>query len=68
MAAEAFVNQLNVQIGNEFAAHQQYVACAVYYDQQTMQQTAQLRARPTPRRPTPPGPSQARRDRTRGSR
>ena len=42
MAAEAFVNQLNVQIGNEFAAHQQYVACAVYYDQQTMQQTAQL--------------------------
>ena len=42
MAAEAFVNQLNVQIGNEFAAHQQYVACAVYFDQQTMQQTAQL--------------------------
>jgi ferritin len=42
VAAEAFVNQLNVQIGNEFAAHQQYVACAVYYDQQTMQQTAQL--------------------------
>ncbi|SDO54055.1 Ferritin [Klenkia soli] len=42
MAAEAFVNQLNVQIGNEFAAHQQYIACAVYYDQQTMQQTAQL--------------------------
>lgn len=42
MAAEAFIAQLNVQIGNEFAAHQQYVACAVYYDQQTMQQTAQL--------------------------
>ena len=42
MAAEAFVTQLNVQIGNEFAAHQQYIACAVYYDQQTMQQTAQL--------------------------
>ena len=42
MAADAFVAQLNVQIGNEFAAHQQYVACAVYYDQQTMQQTAQL--------------------------
>jgi ferritin len=42
VAAEAFITQLNVQIGNEFAAHQQYVACAVYYDQQTMQQTAQL--------------------------
>ncbi len=42
MAAEAFITQLNEQIGNEFAAHQQYVACAVYYDQQTMQQTAQL--------------------------
>ena len=42
MAAEAFIAQLNQQIGHEFAAHQQYVACAVYYDQQTMQQTAQL--------------------------
>jgi ferritin len=42
VAAEAFIAQLNVQIGNEFAAHQQYIACAVYYDQQTMQQTAQL--------------------------
>ena len=28
MASQKFVDQLNVQIGNEFAAHQQYVACA----------------------------------------
>ncbi len=42
MAADAFVTQLNIQIGNEFAAHQQYVACAIYFDEQTMQQTAQL--------------------------
>ena len=42
MAADAFIDQLNVQIGNEFAASQQYIACAIYYDEQTMQQTAQL--------------------------
>jgi ferritin len=42
MAADAFITQLNQQIGHEFAAHQQYIAIAVYYDQQTMQQTAQL--------------------------
>jgi ferritin len=42
MAADAFIDQLNIQIGNEFAAHQQYVAIAIYYDEQTMQQTAQL--------------------------
>ena len=42
MAADAFVAQLNVQIGHEFAAHQQYIAIAVYYDEQTMQQMAQL--------------------------
>ena len=42
MAAEAFIDQLNIQIGNEFAASQQYIACAIYYDEQTMQQTAQL--------------------------
>ena len=40
MAAEAFVNQLNVQIGNEFAAHQQYVACAIYYDTLTLPELA----------------------------
>jgi ferritin len=40
VAAQPFVDQLNVQIGNEFAAHQQYVACAIYYDALTMPQMA----------------------------
>ena len=40
MPAERFVEQLNTQIGHEFAAHQQYVACAVYYDALTMPQMA----------------------------
>jgi ferritin len=40
MAADAFVSQLNEQIANEFAAHQQYVACAVYYDGETLPQLA----------------------------
>ena len=40
MPAERFVEQLNIQIGSEFAAHQQYVACAVYYDGLTMPQMA----------------------------
>ena len=40
MPAERFVEQLNVQIGHEFAAHQQYVACAVFYDALTMPQMA----------------------------
>ena len=40
MPAERFVDQLNIQIGHEFAAHQQYVACAVYYDALTMPQMA----------------------------
>jgi len=40
MASQKFVDQLNVQIGNEFAAHQQYVACAIYYDALTMPQMA----------------------------
>jgi ferritin len=40
MAAPAFVAQLNEQIANEYAAHQQYVACAVYYDAQTLPQLA----------------------------
>src|SRR3954449_7279091 len=40
MPAEAFVAQLNEQIANEFAAHQQYVACAVHYDGQTLPQLA----------------------------
>jgi bacterioferritin B len=42
VAAPAFVELLNAQIGNEFAAHQQYVACAVYFDELTMPRTAQL--------------------------
>jgi bacterioferritin B len=42
MAAPAFVELLNTQVGNEFAAHQQYVACAVHFDQLTMPRTAQL--------------------------
>ena len=42
MPAERFVEQLNIQIGHEFAAHQQYVACAVYYDALTMPQMARF--------------------------
>jgi bacterioferritin B len=38
--AARFVEQLNIQIGNELAAHGQYLACAVYYDGQTMPQMA----------------------------
>ncbi|WP_435771707.1 ferritin [Nocardioides sp. SYSU DS0651] len=40
MAAPRFTDQLNAQIGNEFASHNQYLACAVYYDAQTMPQMA----------------------------
>jgi len=40
MPAEAFVAQLNEQIASEFAAHQQYVACAVHYDAETLPQLA----------------------------
>src|ERR687895_554684 len=42
MPAASFVARLNEQIGNEFAAHQQYVACAVYYDAQTLPQLARF--------------------------
>jgi ferritin len=38
--ASVFAAKLNEQIGNEFAAHQQYVACAVYYESQTLPQLA----------------------------
>lgn len=38
--AAAFAKQLNEQIANEFAAHQQYVACAVYYDAEALPQLA----------------------------
>ena len=40
MAATRFVEQLNVQIGNELAAHNQYLACAIHYDALTMPQMA----------------------------
>ncbi|MBA3529805.1 MAG: ferritin [Propionibacteriaceae bacterium] len=40
MPAERFVEQLNSQIANEFAAHQQYLSCAAYYDALTMPQMA----------------------------
>ena len=42
MVAQRFVDQLNLQIGNEFAAHQQYVACAIYFDALTMPRMAAL--------------------------
>jgi ferritin len=35
-----FVETLNEQIGNEFAASQQYIAVAVYYDVQTLPRLA----------------------------
>ena len=40
MPAARFVDQLNTQIGNELAAHNQYLSCAVYYDAQTMPRMA----------------------------
>ncbi|MFL6059862.1 MAG: ferritin [Marmoricola sp.] len=40
MTAPRFAAQLNEQIGNEFAAHQQYLACAIHYDALTMPQMA----------------------------
>jgi ferritin len=38
--APAFTERLNAQIGNEFAASQQYVAVAVHYDAETLPQLA----------------------------
>ncbi len=42
MAAPKFVEQLREQIAHEFAAHQQYVAIAAYYDALTMPRMAAL--------------------------
>ena len=42
MAADAFVKLLNEQIAHEYAAHQQYVAIAVYYDSETLPQLARF--------------------------
>lgn len=40
MTAERFAVQLNEQIGNELAAHNQYLACALHYETLTMPQMA----------------------------
>ena len=40
MPAQTFVDRLNEQIGYEFGASQQYVAAAVYYDQETLPRLA----------------------------
>jgi len=40
--AARFTDQLNVQIGNELAAHNQYLTCAVYFDALTMPRMAAL--------------------------
>lgn len=42
MPGTRFAEQLNAQIGNELAAHNQYVAIAVHYDALTMPQMAAL--------------------------
>jgi bacterioferritin B len=40
MPAQAFVDRLNEQIGHEFAAAQQYLAIAVFYDDETLPRLA----------------------------
>src|ERR671934_2123600 len=40
MAAKSFAAALNEQIANEFAAHQQYIGAAVYYDSETLPRLA----------------------------
>ena len=40
MPSAAFVNRLNEQIRYEFSAHQQYVAIAAYYDDETLPRLA----------------------------
>jgi bacterioferritin B len=42
MPSDRFVQALNEQIAYEFAAHQQYVAVAVYYDAETLPQLARF--------------------------
>jgi ferritin len=39
-ADSVFASELHEQIANEFAAHQQYVACAIYYEAETLPQLA----------------------------
>jgi ferritin len=40
MADQSFAAALNEQIANEFAAHQQYIGAAVYYDSETLPRLA----------------------------
>jgi len=40
MASPGFTELLNEQVGHEFAAHQQYLACAVFYDAETLPRLA----------------------------
>ena len=40
MPDKSFADALNEQISNEFAAHQQYVAAAVYYEAETLPRLA----------------------------
>src|ERR687898_1086658 len=40
MSDQTFADALNEQIANEFAASQQYVAAAVYYDAETLPRLA----------------------------
>ena len=42
MADQSFPDALNEQIANEFAAHQQYIGAAVYYDTETLPRLAQF--------------------------
>ena len=42
MPDDTFVTRLNEQIGHEYGAHQQYVACAVHYDTETLPQLARF--------------------------
>ncbi len=40
MVAPEFISQLTEQVANEFAAEQQYIAIATYYDDETLPQLA----------------------------
>jgi ferritin len=42
MAEKSFAEALNEQVANEFAASQQYVGAAVYYDSETLPRLAQF--------------------------
>src|SRR6059058_488491 len=40
MPSKPLAGALNAQVGHEFAASQQYIACAVYYDAETLPRLA----------------------------